>query len=240
MKYYSISSSLSRKVTGHYPQVKEIKYSCDVWDEPRFIEHVYFTPVLDFEPITANAVLYAKSKSTDLINVTGMGFTKKPLVSTKLKDILQQFRKTGMQFFKSPVNKNGIVNEDYWVLNFFEVNMNFIDYTKSKVYLTENTFDLVRPLDIFDYNAYINTKEVIDEQGSPAGILVDSINILPGVDEDFFVLTQVEGGAKYIASEKLKAFIEQQSCTGIEFMPLELKLTEWLQGGIRETVYGKV
>ena len=240
MKYYSIRASLSRKVTGHYPQVKGIKYSCDVWDEPRFIEHVYFSPVLDFEPITANAVLYAKSKSTDLINVTGMGFTKKPLVSTKLKDILQQFRKTGMQFFKSPVIKNGIVNEDYWVLNFFEVNMNFVDYTKSKVYLKDSPFDIVKQLDVLDYKTYRSVKGLIDEQGYPLRIQVDCIEILPEIDEDFFVLTEVEGGAKYIASEKLKAFIEQQRCTGIEFMPLELKLTEWLQGGVRETVYGKV
>ena len=100
MKFYSIHSSLNSKVLGHYPQVEDIHYNCDIWDEPKFIEHTHFTRI-DFEPITANAVLHDRSKITDLINVSGMGFTNKLLVSEKLKGIFESYRKTGLQFFKS-------------------------------------------------------------------------------------------------------------------------------------------
>jgi hypothetical protein len=56
----------------------------------------------------------------------------------------------------------------------------------------------------------------------------------------FFALLNVEGGVKYIVSEKGRREIEENNCTGIEFQPIELSLTEWLQGGEREKMYGKV
>ncbi len=43
MKYFSINNSLNKKMLGHYPQVKDIKQNCDVWNELRFIEHIHFT-----------------------------------------------------------------------------------------------------------------------------------------------------------------------------------------------------
>lgn len=43
----------------------------------------------------------------------------------------------------------------------------------------------------------------------------------------------------YIVSEKLKKEIEDTGCKGIEFMPIEMKMTDWLQGGEREKIYGK-
>ena len=52
------------------------------------------------------------------------------------------------------------------------------------------------------------------------------------------MLRHVEGGVKYVVSEKLKKEIEDASCTGIEFMPVELTLNEWLHGE-RQKIYGK-
>jgi len=62
---------------------------------------------------------------------------------------------------------------------------------------------------------------------------------LNNITEDFFILTGVDGGVQYLASEKLKNAIEALDCTGIEFMPSNLKLAEWLHGGIREEVMVK-
>ena len=59
------------------------------------------------------------------------------------------------------------------------------------------------------------------------------------IDHDFFVLRHVEGGVQYIVSEKLKNEIEDAGRTGIEFQPVELSYTEWLQGREREKIYGK-
>ena len=58
--------------------------------------------------------------------------------------------------------------------------------------------------------------------------------------EDFFVLNYIDGGIKYLVSEKLKQEIEEAGCTGIEFQPSELSYSEWTApGGERERVYGK-
>src|SRR5215217_8163820 len=119
MKYFFINNSLNPKVLGHYPQVKSIKQNCDLWDEPKFIEHIEFVKV-NFQAITANAVLHPKSKPTDLINVSGMGFTRKLLMSGELKKILENNRKSGLQFFKSNLIKE-IEIDDYWVLNMYEI-----------------------------------------------------------------------------------------------------------------------
>lgn len=130
MNFYVIGPSLNKSVVGHYPQVKDIHQNCHVWNEPRFIERVTFEKI-DFEPITANAILYDSSKTTDLIDAVGIGFTKKLLISDKLKGIIGKSRKSGLQFFRSDVihNKNPI--KDYRVLNVFEDGMKFVDYSKS-------------------------------------------------------------------------------------------------------------
>ncbi|TCN56442.1 hypothetical protein D0809_15010 [Flavobacterium circumlabens] len=237
MKYYSIEPALNAKVLGNYPQVKNIKFNCHVWDEPKFIEHTHFTKI-NFEPITANAVLYAKSNITDLISVTGMGFTLKPLISEKLKTILEKNRKTGLQFFKSPVIHQDKIIDTYYVLNMYEVDMSFIDFKKSEVYLTENTFNLIEKLKIKSYAEFITEKSGIDKKGYPFGIHITKFNFLDDLKQDFFLIQNIEGGSKYIVSEKLKIEIEESDCTGIEFKPVELSLNEWLHEE-REKVYGK-
>lgn len=45
MNYYSIQHSLNIKIMGHYPQVKEVLYHCDIWDDPRFIGQFHFEEI---------------------------------------------------------------------------------------------------------------------------------------------------------------------------------------------------
>ena len=69
---------------------------------------------------------------------------------------------------------------------------------------------------------------------------VNNIYLNDNINEDFFMLRYVEGGVKYIVSEKLKKEIEDAGCTGIEFQPVELSQNEWLMpNGEREKIYGK-
>ncbi|MGH2664398.1 imm11 family protein [Flavobacterium sp.] len=238
MTFFSINNSLNKSILGHYPQVKEIIYHCDVWDEPRFVERVHFNKI-DFEPITANAVLYARSKPTDLISVVGMGFTLKLLVSTKLKEILERNRNTGLQFFKAPIIHNEQSIDDYWILNFFEKSMEAINYELSDIYITHNSIRKIEKLELKSYNEFLKAKDNIDKEGYPKGILIEKFKIKGNIHTDFLLLTDVKGGAKYIVSENLKQEIEDANCTGIEFQPVELSINEWLQGGEREKIYGK-
>lgn len=239
MKFYFIRNSENKKIMGNYPQVKEIKYNCNVWDEPTFIEHIEFKKI-DFEPITANAILYSNSKVTDLINVTGMGFTRKLLVSHKLKEIIEKRTKTGLQFFKSAIIHKNIVIEDYWILNAYKLNMNCIDFKKSNVFLKEGLFDKLEKLNVSNIDEYEYEKDKIEKKGYPLNIFIEKIILMEDLDEHFLTINNVEGGVKYITSEKLKQEIEKAGCTGIEFQPIELSYNEWTApAGEREKVYGK-
>ncbi|MGV3461302.1 MAG: imm11 family protein [Flavobacterium sp.] len=239
MQFYSIKESLNIKIIGKYTQSEKAKYNCDVWHEPKFIEHIHQQKI-DFEPIVANAILSPKAMLTDLISVVGMGFTRKLLMSDKLKGILEEFG-SDIQFFRDPLFYKGDVYENYWILNAHNVRMDFIDYQKSEVYLTENVFNMVRKLTLNSYKDFLENKKAIETEGYPKGIYVERIKILPNVDNDFFTLINVEGGVKYVVSEKLKTEIESAGCSGIEFQPVEMTLNEWLApGGPREQIYGKI
>ena len=237
MIFFSIENSLEPKILGHYPQVKDIKQNCDVWNEPRFIEHVIFTAI-DFEPITANAILYASSNLTDLISVTGMGFTRKMLVSGKLKKIIQESRRNGIEFYPSHLVYKNEVIEDYWVSNSFEIDMDFIDIKKSNIVWRKRKQEGGTFLSDIKFDSLDEFITKIEEENLEGKLYLNKIEIKEEVDTDFFTLLNVEGGVKYVVSEKLKKEIEDASCTGIEFMPVGLTLNEWLHGE-REKIYGK-
>ncbi len=243
MNFYSIQNSLSQKILGHYPQVKSIHYNCDVWDEPKFIEHIHFEKVT-FEPIIANAILNKKSKQTDLIStLSAIGFSKKLLLSEKLKQILQSNRKTDMQFFKSPIIQNNSFVEDYWILNLFKFNMEFIDFTKSEISYSRKADNYSTSYSTIKEYLKIDNKDQFEIKKSEAlkrqeTISIEKLSLMKeNVDEDFFMINNVFGGLYYV-SENLKKEIEDAACTGIEFQPIELSLNEWLNVE-REKIYGK-
>ncbi|CAH0337537.1 hypothetical protein FVB9288_03304 [Flavobacterium sp. CECT 9288] len=238
MKYYCITNSGNKKIVGTHSQVQQAIYHCDIWDDDKFIDRVDFVKT-DFEPITANAILMKKAKLTDLLSADIIGFSSKLLMSGKLKSILENNRKTGLQFCKSPVVYKNEMIEDYWTLNLYEVNSEFIDFNKSEIFLMDGLFDKIKKLPITNIEEYEKEKMQIDKIGYPSNIYIERFVLNDNLPEDFFVLRQVEGGVKYMVSEKLKQKIEEAGCTGIEFMPSELKLTEWLHGGEREKIYGK-
>jgi len=243
MKFYSIKNSLDRKILGNYPQVKSYKYHCDIWNDPKFIEQVQYTKV-DFEPITANAILHPKSKLTDLIDAGGVGFTLKPLVSKKLKHILENSIKKGLQFFKSPlIFKENLVN-DYFVLNMYENKNNLIDIKNSKIKYDKKAddykFTFRTETKYLSFDNYEDFNDALNKALSNNEFFyIEKIELKQNIQENFFMLKNVEGGVQYIASEKLKKEIEDANCTGIEFQPIELSLNEWLHGGEREKIYGK-
>ncbi|WP_296151644.1 DUF1629 domain-containing protein [uncultured Flavobacterium sp.] len=240
MKYFSINNSLNPKVLGHYPQVKEIKQNCDVWNEPKFIEHVNFEKI-DFEPITANAILHPKSKLTDLISVTGMGFTRKLLISGLLKTILENNRGTGLQFFQSNLIYKNEEIEHYWILNSFEIDMNLIDIQKSNFVWRKRKEEGGTYLLDVKFNSLDEFCKKIVNDNLEGKLYINKLAIKEQASVNFFTLLNVEGAVKYIVSENLKKEIEDAGTTGIEFQPVELSYQEWsAPGGERERIYGKL
>lgn len=238
MEYYVITPSLDVNIIGNYPQVKEVKQNCDVWNNSKFIQNLNFEKA-SYEPITSNAVLYHKSKKTDLIDVVAMGFSKKLLISGKLKEILFNNRKTGIQFFRSGIYHKDEFFQDYWILNMYESNMNFIDYPNSDFVLTKRKPEGGTFVEKINVNNMKEFQSIFAKKQDYSYIqfYIERIKLTQNINEDFFMLLHVEGGVKYIVSDKLKNEINNAKCTGIEFMPVEIRLVEWLQGGVRKKYY---
>ena len=224
MEFFIIENSLDPKVLGNYPQVRDIKHSCHIWDEPKFIEHWRFKNI-PYDPITSNGILYSKSKLTDLINITGVGFTLKPLLSGKLKSIIEAYKTTSINFYRSSVIQNGIEIEDYWILYANQESPECIDFEKSTV-LTRNkqpkggTF--LQEVQVANLEDFESQRLVYKN------LFVQNIFIKENTSLDFFALQNVEGGIKYLVSEKLKVEIEKHKCTGILFRPEGISLNAWL------------
>ena len=244
MKYYSIQNSLNKKVLGHYPQVKDVIYNCHVSNDPLFIDRFYFEKI-NVKPIVANPILYTKSKNTDLIlTLSAMGFSFTQLISGKLKSILEKNKKTGIQFIQCSVYKGKQEYKDYWLLNPFQFNQEYIDFKKSTIiyekqsedYNTTFKVDKIH-LDIknlSDFIKYIELAKVKAEM-----LLIEKLSLADNINDDFFILKHVSDGMFFV-SEKLKKEIEISECTGIEFKPIELSYNEWsAPNGEREKIYGK-
>ena len=239
MSFYSIRTSNNNKIVGHYNQVINAIHHCDIWENPKFIDRIDFVKI-DFEPIVSNAILEKKAKLTDLINASCVGFGLRLLISDKLKNILYKESYNKCQFFKSPVIFRNEKVEDYRIIHPYLFNLEFIDFEKSNIFLTENVFNKIKSMDIknsFDFEREIIRLKKDDNYRS---LYIEKFNLVENIIADFFILRHVEGGIKYIVSEKLKKEIEDAGCTGIEFQPVELSLNEWMMpGGEREKKYGK-
>lgn len=240
MNFYFIRNSIDDKIVGHYNQAINAKHNCNIWEDPKFIDRIDFIKV-DFDPITSNAILEKKAKLTDLINSTGVGFGLRLLISDKLKKLLEKYSINKCQFFESPVIYNNEKLENYWVTHPFTFKIDYVDFNKSQVSVriqkkeggTEKNALKINSLD--DFNKSNNFHRERNEI-----VTIEKVFLKENINDDFFMLRFVEGGLRYIVSEKLKKEIEHLNCTGIEFQPIELSQNEWmLPGGQREKQYGK-
>lgn len=238
MEYYILNNSLDKKIVGKYPQVENALYTCDVWNDNRFIDHedVSFKKN-NFTPITANAILVRKAKLTDYLYLGVMGFTRKPLVSGRLKGILEVTGNQGLQFYNSPVIYQGSEINDYWTLNPFLFDMQSINFEVAEVFLMERMLKKNEKLDVKSYKDYVLHKETVDKKGYPYSIRIQNIEIIDDTKSDFLVIENVHGGVNYLVSETLKQHLEAEGITGIEYQPSALTFNEWLApGGERERI----
>lgn len=217
--YYRMTHSIDEKIVGKFPQSINAAYNeiKDV-DDPRFIDRIFFKKV-DYDPITVKAILEKKAIPTDLISATCKGFSLKLLMSSKLRSILENARKTGLQFFHSNIIHNNKEIDGYSIMNAYEANPNFVDYNNSEIYLTKFGFQKIERIHFNSKDNFIDQTKQIKKQDADMGFLIEKLALVEDkfIDEDFFILRQVEGGVGYFVSEKLKAEIEKANCTGIDF-----------------------
>ncbi len=246
MKYFKINFSLSSKIRGNNNYIKDYKLKIPsigklYWEIPEFIGNVC-NKEIDFEPFLLDIELFSNSKLNDLI-MDGGPISSKLVVSNKLKLILEKSRKRGMQFFNINILKKNEIFSNYWILNMYELNQEFINFKQSKIIYEKKDDDFNQTysiknieLEISDYDEFNLFIEKAKDKLEV--VTIEEVAIKDIVDEDFFALKYVSGGLGYYVSEKLKEEIEESGCTGIEFQPSHLSLNEWLHSE-REKVYGK-
>lgn len=232
--HYSIQYSLNTKIVGKFFQSENITH--DYGDDPKFLNNIHFKKV-DFDPIISIPILHKKAKITDLISNVNAGGRLHLIISEKLKNIIEKHRTNGLQFFRTSIIKNNISYDNYFSINMYESNMDFVDFKKSNISVrvkkkkggTEQ-----KSIQVNTLNEFLSAVDFHKEKMEI--VTIDNIFLNNRVNEDFFVL---KNSVKYVVSEKLKKEIEDAGCNGIEFQPIELSIHEWLHGGEREKIYGK-
>lgn len=239
MKYFSIESSLNKKIMGKIPQAKEFIHHCDVWEEPNFIDRFIFEEI-KIQPILSNVVLYSNAKKTDLIDTYGdVGFVFSYIISTKLKELFEKFNYYGFQFFNTYVIQNNEKLNDYWVINKYDFPYQYIDLKRTtfklKNSLSRETLGIIEFSNLDDFLAKIDSIKY------PETISISDLSFNENMDLDFFSLRFYEnGGHKGIVSERLKNEIEKNEITGIEFRLIEIPFQDWQKrDGQRDQIYGR-
>lgn len=236
MKFYSIQNSLDKKVLGYDPQVTDIKYHCNLQDS-KFIGNFHYEK-LNFNPIVANPILNSRANLTDLIQIKHPGFSFVKLISSRLKEILQKEITDGVQFFQCSVFKDGIEYSNYWIMNFFQFKNDFIDWGNSLITVGIKKDGGGTNNDIINVNTLESFNDKLDYHSKKLEVIkIHKIVLHDNITTNFFTL---KNSVKNVVSDKLKKDIEYAGCTGIEFQPTELSIYEWLQGGEREKIYGKI
>ena len=235
--YYSIQHSLNAKIVGKFFQSETIAWNYGNIDNPKLLNNIYFQKV-DFDPIVPIPLLHKKAKITDLISCVNAGGSLHLIMTEKLKKIIEKHRLKGLQFFKTSLIKEDIKYDDYFAMNMYESNMEFVDFVNSNVNVrvrkNEGGTELVK-IQLNTLEEFVSTIDFHKEKMEI--VTIDNVFLKDKVNEDFFMLIN---GVRMIVSEKLKKEIEDAGCTGIEFQPIELSYNEWTApGGEREKIYGK-
>lgn len=231
---------MNTKIVGKFPQAKEIIHNCDVWDEPRFIDRMFYQKI-EGVPILSNAVLFPKAKLTDIINSGGgIGFSGSILISDKLKKVFEKFNLFGLQFFPTFIIQNNTKIEGYWQTHISEQAFSLLDFKKIKFVFKKRIDEKVVYEDIDFINSLQDFLKCKEASEWPVELYFLDL-ILKEEEFDYVFLPHyINGTGHGIVSERLKNELENNEITGIEFRPIEFSINEWLPGGEREKVYGKL
>lgn len=240
MKYYSIENCLNEKVTGKFSQIKEFIYHCNVNSDPNSIDKFIFEKI-EIQPILSNVVLHSNAKQTDFINTSGnVGFGFGNLISDKFKHILEKYNCYGFQFFKTYIIQKNQKIYNYWQTNIYDFPFHYVDFKNTTFLIKDRDINRNVFSDIMYFNNVDEFKLFINEIRYPKMISFKEIYFNENMNLDFFTLRFTEDGNRGIISERLKAELEKNEITGIEFRPIEISFQDWVKkDGLRDQIYGR-
>jgi hypothetical protein len=225
MKYYKIAHSIDRKETGGYPQSDECIYPGMRYSPNALTMLRYQKAPADVE--IPKVKLLKKAKLTDFVS----SILSLLLVSTKLKDIIEQHNTFGYEWLPTSLVRKDEEYGNYWLANQYQPYTEALDLTASKFanfdamirqpVLEGLVFDTAAELN----EAYENNYLAASARGMQHTPLLNTyIVIKENIEMDFFFLRNTASTSfTHCVSERLRQKIEQEKCTGIIFIELNVK-----------------
>ena len=197
MKYFRIKESIDIKEIGNtYPQIQDAEYTCNTFEDENFIENIGYKKI-DFIPKLPIGKLHKKAKLTDFLSAAPDGYTRRLVISNKLKNRLPDTGNYQLFSTKIKLNKNNRI--DYWLLNPINFYHENIDYNHTEFYLVESSFSKGEKL------------------GHPYQLRMRKLKLNKNNGLDFIIINKILGGVTYFVSDNLKKKIEKEGITGLVF-----------------------
>jgi len=216
MQIYRLRRNTNLKEIGAYPQVETAIYPIDT-DSPDFSDRIWFEKVDLKRFVFPKPILVKRAKLTDYISCSIIGTSFKMLISTKLKEILEDSLHREMQFIPATIIYKGEENRDYWFTNHYNFSQDIIDFEKctieKKVWKGKQSVNTTT--NISSCEDYARIEKLLNPNLS---IRIKYLVLKTPIHEEFFTLDRVDGGIGYYVNEQLKMKIEASGCTGIQFM----------------------
>ena len=220
---------------GKIPQLKNVIYDFHI-ENPMFIENLK-GKYLNKKPLLASVVLDDQAAKTNMLAVGGgIGFTNGLIINHALKRVLDIFDHFGVQFFETEVIQGQFKDLSYWqVYAYDEFGMQLMDFTQTVVALSTKKKGGPRTKTVVDVKNYMEYETLVKETTFPNQVSLEKVFFKEELRYDFFLFDY-----RYVISERLKAAIENQGLTGMEFMPTHMTYGDWIEpGGPREKTYGR-
>lgn len=230
MKYYRIVRSLDIKEIGVFPQVQTGIIPTSI-NDPDFIGAFLFEKA-HHEVLLPSGKLDSKAKKTDLLSTSFPGLSTKLYVSADLNEILTATKSRGIQHFKTSLILPDKSEEEYWIINPFITDMEFLDFEKCRFAYTDYMVSRVVENITFEnskelINQYYQKRKDVLNVGEAfrefKHLMIEHIVIKEGFDLDFFSLSPIRpGGIGYYVSDNLKKTLEKAKFTGIRFTEMNV------------------
>jgi len=207
MKYYQLSYSTVKEEVGiTYPQSQTTRESLPI-DHP---QHLWQQKAGILNNVALpEPVVHPDAKLSDLLSTTA---TWRPVMSTKLKVILEKYIKEGQcQFLE--MNVHYLSEEyEYWMLNPLEFNMKVIDFGTSEIWLCGAGNTKIRELEINNIADFDISSHTFN---MPERVSITSVSFVPEITPDFIQLRNAP--SMFYVSETLRNELIKEGCTGISF-----------------------
>lgn len=223
MSYFQIEHAYDSKVVGCYPQ--STKMGCDYnHSRPDSIDNVNVNEVPSFIPFTGCFVLQKQAKLTDFIStaILPTGF----IVSEKTKNVMAQFKLGKHAFFPTKISYRDKVYDNYFWFIFEPVDLSeFVDFDKTKFYLTDFNDNKIRQMQINSAIELKNTHLLVAEETNGANyICSDLFHLKNNLLKDFDLLHLPISPYDNLISERLRQQLIDAGITG-----LRLKEKDWFR-----------